>query len=554
MFKKAIIASAVMAASVSAVSATWAPEWDTTAAVVGTEGITGVLDSVGVKATSGGVVRLGTQYYVGDLVTFTYSTPVASANVFPTVFKSATSGTAIGLWQTTTCASTTACVLETTNGADNIGDAIGAGVINVGDRFLFTGSTTVHTVITKPAAAGSITFSPAAATTPNDDVAVTIQGYDVIEFGKQSETANSVTYRVGSFAQHANANGRLNTRVGSLVPAPEVTLTAAGILAGSAATNVKFSSTTAAGVALETISTGKNIISSVSENPITITKFDAVIDVAQDNKGFVGGTSVASSDVLTFTFTPETTTAVGTNIDSTSTLGLLTAEAGVTAATWNTQSTVHTVTGDFGFMDDAATAGVTSSDIVASAGTVALATTGASFTVTDTGMATKTVTVTKDIAAAVIPVQSMTGTSVISYKNNSNIAQTSTITHAALGGFTLNGATVKAYGVPMGSTVSRFIWISNKGATGAIASVTVEAEGTSYGPYAIGTIGAKKTTSFATAIDAALTTAGVVLPDNSRATITITSPIAQANIEMSAAYKHIADADRLTIETSDSLN
>jgi hypothetical protein len=80
------------------------------------------------------------------------------------------------------------------------------------------------------------------------------------------------------------------------------------------------------------------------------------------------------------------------------------------------------------------------------------------------------------------------------------------------------------------------------------------AQGTSYGPYAIGTIGAKKTTSFATAIDAALTTAGVVLPDNSRATVTITAPIAQANIELSAAYKHIADADRLTLETSDTLD
>ena len=56
------------------------------------------------------------------------------------------------------------------------------------------------------------------------------------------------------------------------------------------------------------------------------------------------------------------------------------------------------------------------------------------------------------------------------------------------------------------------------------------------------------------ASDAALAAAGVVLPQNSRATITITAPLAQANVELSAAYKHIGDADRLTVETSDSLN
>ena len=552
MFKKAILASAIMAVSASAMSATWAPEWDTTAAKVGIEGITGVLDSVGVPAASGGVVRLGTQYYVGDLLTFTYSTPVAAVNVFPSTFKSQITGTIAGTWQTAgACSSTSACAIQIATATDDIGDTITAGLLNVGDQFKFGTVNLVHTVLTT-GSAGAITFSPVSATATADDVAINVQGYDTIEFGKQSETANSVTYRVGAIA--AAAGAPLNTRIGALVPAPAVTLTSAGILASSASTNVKFSSTTAAGQTLETIATGKNIISAVSQKPMTITKFDATIDVAQDNKAFDNGTPVASSDTLTFTFASAATLVNGTKVDSTTTLGRLDAAAVGTAPTWTAQSVVHTVDGDFAFLDDAATAGVTTSDIAADNGTVAVASTGAKFTVTDTGLTTKVITLTKDVAATVIPVQTFSGKSVISYTNNSSIAQTNTITHASLGAFSLNGATVKAFGVPMGSTVSRFLWISNKGATAAAASVTVMAQGTSYGPYAIGTIGAKKTTSFATAIDAALTTAGVVLPDNSRATVTITAPIAQANIELSAAYKHIADADRLTLETSDSLD
>jgi len=54
-------------------------------------------------------------------------------------------------------------------------------------------------------------------------------------------------------------------------------------------------------------------------------------------------------------------------------------------------------------------------------------------------------------------------------------------------------------------------------------------------------------------IDTALSGAGVTLPNNSRATITIDSPVKQADITVSAAYKHIGDADRLILETSDTI-
>ena len=59
--------------------------------------------------------------------------------------------------------------------------------------------------------------------------------------------------------------------------------------------------------------------------------------------------------------------------------------------------------------------------------------------------------------------------------------------------------------------------------------------------------------SMGTALDAALTAAGVTLAQNSRANIAFETPVKAGDITISAAYKHIADADRLTLETSDTI-
>ena len=549
MFKKTIIATAIAVSSMSAMSATWDANFATTAAIHTDEGITGVVDATGIKVSSGGVVRAAAEYYVGDLVKFTYTVGVAGSNVFPTSFKSLIPGSGAALWQTVAnCSSTTVCEIETIIGQNGTKDTIGAAVWKVGDQFTATGDTIVKTV-TIVDGAGEITFTPATSTVILADVALSVKQPDVMDFGRQTSDASSVTYRVGAITTKGGS------RVGAAIALPSgVMVKAADLVALDA--SVSYSASTAAGAAIDTLATAKVIGQSIPAVTLAITNFDGVVDVEKDRKALVGGTAGASADALTLNYTAGSAVA-GTFVDSQTAQGNLVLPANNTgsAKNWASNTVVHTVDGDFAFMDNAATAGVTTNRVTDGSGTttIAMATTGAKFTVTDTSTADTVITVTKDIAANVIPVQSFSGKSVYGYNNSAGTAKVKTVTHASLGAFTLNGAAVTAYAVPMGTTVSRFLWVSNKGAASAAINATVIAEGVSYGPYALGSAAALKATSVGGLIDSALLGAGVTLPNNSRATITIDSPVKQADITVSASYKHIGDSDRLILETSDTL-
>jgi len=487
MFKKTVMATAVAVASLNAMSATWDSNFATTAAKHSIEGINGVVDATGVLVSSGGVVRTESEYYVGDLIKLSYSVGLAGANVFPTSFKSHIPGTAASTLEVVGGAATTSVVqtnlitaIATTRAAFIAGD------VKVGDQVTFGDAPTVlHTVTVVDTAnnAGDFTFAPVRSAAPAQDVVITVKAPAVMDFGRQTQDANSVTYRIGSITGAA-------TRVGAAIPLPAGVLVKAADLAGTAAT-VGFSSTTAAGAALESTATAAAIGSAVSAYTQTITKLDGVVDVEKDRKALVGGTTTNSADVLTMAYAQPSLVA-GTSISElTGNLSLPAANAA--ARDWASESVVHTINGDFVFMDSGTAAGVQVTGLADTSGTttLAMATTGAKFTVTDTAVSTtNAITITKDQAAAVIPVQSFSGSSVISYNNSAGAAKTATITHADLGSFTLNGAAVTAYAVPMGDTVSRFLWVSNKGAADAEINATVVAGGTSYGPYALGTASA----------------------------------------------------------------
>lgn len=550
MFKKTIIASAIAVVSMNTMAATWDTNFTTAAAKHSIEGIEGVVDATGILVSSGGVVRTESEYYVGDLIKLTYSVGLAGANVFPTSFKSHIPGDA-------------AATLEVVGGATNIAIAstnlitaiatvraafADADVVKIGDQITFgDAATVVHTVTALDANNdGDFTYAPVRAIAPAQNVVITVKAPAVMDLGRQSVDANSVTYRVGSITGTA-------TRVGAAIPLPAGVLVKAADLATTAAT-VSFASTNAGGAALETTSTAAAIGSAVAAFVQTITPLDGVVDVEKDRKALVGGTTTTSADTLVMAYA-QPTLATGSSINQLT--GNLTLPANNAAAKdWAAETVIHTIDGDFAFMDNGTAAGVQVTGLADTSGTTtpAMATTGAKFTVTDTAVsATNTITITKNVAAAVIPVQAFSGKSVFTYNNSAGTAKTKTVTHASLGAFTLNGAAVTAYAVPMGSTVSRFLWVSNKGSTAASLNATVIAEGVSYGPYSIGSAAGLKATSVGGLIDTALTGAGVTLPNNSRATITIDSPVKQADITVSASYKHIGDADRLLLETSDTL-
>jgi hypothetical protein len=225
-----------------------------------------------------------------------------------------------------------------------------------------------------------------------------------------------------------------------------------------------------------------------------------------------------------------------------------------TAVVATIDKVVHTVNGDWSFLDtDATTAGCQTAQITGTAGpTLTVGTSCEKVTISDSIIADYTLTITKNVAAQVIKDQTYDGNSVYTWTSNGSTA-TSTTTYASLGAWTLNGASITVYGVPMGSTVDRMIWVNNKGASDATATATVMAGGSSYGPYSLGTISGMSSSSVDETIDTALTTAGVTLPANSRANIQIDAPVKSSDITVSASYKVIADNDRLALETSDTI-
>jgi len=412
---------------------------------------------------------------------------------------------------------------------------------------LITGDTTEYRLVN----VGSNTamqIKPAIVKSAASGVAVTPKNPKTLALGLQTSTDTSATYRVLSLA----GAGTPTSSVGALIPTPMIAIKTADAVAR--ATTVSVASATSTGAAMDTTTGSASVMSTVAQYTFTVgTAFDQTVDVEQNSKAFVGSDTTTGTDVLTLTYAAGTTAAGATATVNGS--GVLTQTTATTAIVGSAESAVHTITGDLAFMDDAAaTAGVQSSaGLSATAGTVALQTTGTSFTLTDANpIASTTITLTKDQTAAVIPTQTFAGSAVISYTSNSTAA-TSAITYSGIGTWGLNGAAITVYGVPMGTTVDRMIWINNKGTSTAAVTGTVIAGGVTTDSLALGSLAAKTSMSVDEAIDTALAAAGVTLPANSRATITLSAPVKAADVTVSASYKVIADNDRLSLETSDTI-
>ena len=530
MFRKTILAAAVIAASTSASAATW-QNTGVVASIHLDEGIEKAATTTGVPI-SGGLVRLGAEYALNDTVTFTLNQSKATNAAWPTSFESFRPAVDVSkLVDDATFAATDTTVIMDSTHLIKVGDQLTFPNTGNGGRFV----TGVDTNI--------ITFTPALTTAVSDNAVISFVDSKDMAFGLISSSATSATYRVSTLS----AGG--TTTVGALIPTPQVNVTGAGLISADA--KISFSAV-AAGTAFDALTTGLTVATSIPQFPVAVTKLDAVVDVEQSKLAFVGGTSTASSDVLKYDYTVKTgTNATAAVISASGILTYPTNTANAVAA--STFSVVHKVDSDFNWMDtSAATAGVQTTQLT-STNTAALNAAGTTLTITDAApLADNTLTITKNVAATVIPQSTYSGTSKLTYTSSGTVT-TKTITYASLGAWTLNGASVTAYGVPMGSTVSRFLWVNNKGAIAAPMTATVTTAGTSYGPYALGTAASKSAMSMGTALDAALTAAGVTLAQNSRANIAFETPVKAGDITISAAYKHIADADRLTLETSDTI-
>ena len=547
MFNRNLLAAGIMLASSLGHAASWQ---DTHTTIEHTdEGIEGMAVGAGVPTVSG-FVQLGASYAVNDQITFTLNQPKATNSAWPTNLytnkgPAAISGAnALEIDGAGFAVGDTAIVVSNTGGiAGDIATMV------VGTQFKIEGDSTLYLITTMANSGVNLSITPALV-----KAGATLDNKDITTFDPHSftldyldGTTTAATYRVA-----ATPTGGSST-IGALLQTPAVNVTPAGLIAQDA--KLSFSAATAAGTAMDALASTLTIAQSSPTYKQTVTKFNGTIDVEQGRLAFKGGSATSGGDTLTIATTTDLGTQGVTSVNSATYVSTLTGTVNQTATTQG--GVVHTITGDVSWLDTAAaTAGIQTTGVTSTGGTTTpvIDTAGSKITLTDASAvaASTTLTIAKTAAAAaiVIPETTFTGTSVYSY--TSVTAKTKTVTNA-WGGFTLNGASVTAYGVPMGSTVSRFLWVNNKGAIPATVTAQVVAGGTSYGPYVLGTAAAKSAMSLGSALDSALTNAGVVLSDNSRANVTFTSPVKAADVTVSAAYKHIADADRLTIETSDTV-
>jgi hypothetical protein len=568
MNKKLLLASAIAAIVNPASAATW--DSSGFSAVVHTdEGIESSSELTGV-AISSAYVSLGTEYAVNDQVTFTYSTAKGTNVSWPASLSSVVAGTATNATGTVTSLEVEGA---TNKGATSVTLSIAGtttagqtGVV-IGDQFTLTGDSTatLHRVTSLvTGTTGKINITPALSETTTVNDHLTFKKPMTVQFGLLSGDSTAATYRV---TQLTTSN---TTTVSALLASPEVNVSPAALTAAD--TTIAFSAATATGTAMDALATtyiaaksGPQFVAS------TTTAFDGVVDVENTRTQFVDSTTPVNTAIAATkkadTFSYKIQETEGTD-------GVAVSGA-VTALNAAETKGVLTIAGSWDFLDEATTTGVTLtqatdashnySTTTTQIGTVTATSDTLTVTMTGTGAASgvtqqgTTASHSLDIVstqtAAVIPVATYSPVFTLSYDPSVvGVDKTKAFTIASAGSWSLNGASITAYGVPMGSTVSRFLWLNNSGTTDGAVTASLTTGGVRYpttGEYSLGTAAGQTNTEVGTALATAMSNAGVTLADSSRANITFVVPVKAAGVTLSAAYKHIADADRLTIETSD---
>jgi len=553
MYKKTALAASLALIAGHGVAATWNSAAPAQSAVTHTlQGIEDVVESTGVVNTNTLLV-LGAEYAVNDTITFTNTVAKASDANWPT---------SLATLKTTAATATTKAGVTLAAGATTLTTAASAAFV-IGDAFtLTTDSTgTIYRVLTK---ANTSTFSFTPGLAESMAAGVDMAKHETqVNFGLVNSDTKSATYRVTTITDAASS-------INLQLMAPNLALSPSGLLTATQ-NDLTFAASTATGLSMDANTTAYTTADTEEEYTFSVTtKFDGVVDVENDRKKFTvattdtGGTAGTASlyrDTMIYKLALSTGTN-GTTMTSAS------AAAAVTAVNATEAGSVLTLGGDFSFLDTSTAAGITpaGSAIIQSdgsdmtpVGTDAIDSTSGAITVTQangTGWGADTdanLIITSSVTSNALPVQSYTPSVTMTYQSGSVTGNTKTLT-ADAGSWTLNGASITAYMVPWSSATEKYLWVGNTGAGDAAVSATVQAGGADYGPYSVGTVASKSQGKINAALDSALSTAGVDTSTWSRANVTVTAPVKASDITLSASYKHVGDADRLTIETSDTLD
>lgn len=349
-----------------------------------------------------------------------------------------------------------------------------------------------------------------------------------LTLGLLNSDTKSVTYRVTKLTlPHNGATPSVEWQNGSTVGAV-LNLGAIGYKASALANQVTVtvSSQTSAGDILDNGGTRTAVIAEAKTqfgDAKVTQKFDAVIDVAQMRKAFVG----ATNDVFSWTVSNPTTTGW---------LNMATVNA--------SNGTLVTVQGEAGKMTGVVDANWTSG------GTRTFTEAEAKLVVAYGGMVTNdSVTFTPTTGANAKVLETQTFTSKIEYNYTSAGAQAGTKIVGpglAAGEWKLNGATVNIPYMPYGPNSSQIIYVTNAGSQEGDISVTVfDDKGNFYDLGVVGKAPATRVAKIAPLINEKLLAAGF---QASKASITVTVNAPEADITVYASY-NVGGADRGYINT-----
>jgi hypothetical protein len=379
-------------------------------------------------------------------------------------------------------------------------------------------------------------FPSTAITCTDATNAMTLQYY--------SSTANTATYDVKTLAAGTGTAQTCTFPANIMKFAADELVSDAAASANNTGLGIYGQTTTAGGGVIESkaASTAVEVIDVIaSELTVTVAGADAVVDVAANRYLFE---SSGTTDTIAVTITDT---------------GLAN---GITMAT--TSSVI--LKGDFSWMDDTTTTGfqfATGYSVATSDGSAAVTTTCTATQCSYPAASTSTVTYTSTITVpstgtVVIPTQSFTADTSVVYTNLEPAAaatKTEATTGTAAGSWTMNGTATTVYSMPFGSNVSRFLWVSNSGATDGAVSATVTYDGVTYpatGEYDLGNAAKRTNTKLDALLDAQMTSVSALTPTTGRADVNITVTLPQSATQVYGAYN--VGGDRLALETSDTLN
>ena len=434
-------------------------------------------------------------------------------------------------------------IAHSTEGAKNVVSiptadvqyALGASY-SQGDVLKFTWSQPLIATV----AHGPLNIEDGSDSSSSKKIPLTVLSYD----------SNSVTYRAGAVPtdyNYASATQLIKLTGKNFVGSNQ---------ADGTVVTVSYSATTSTGTVIDNGTAAVTVAEIHDQAIVTAVQVIQQVDVEAARKTFVERFNTASPPVAIADSKTKSSMSVVIADDATWTAR---SAIGTTAGGLVGTAAASTVTfgGDFAWLDNAATAAYDHG----AQGSTAPVFDSTTHTATAIVEAVADPSVVEDLVittagTVALPTPSYTYDYTYKWTNTATVPAQSKSFTGSLGAWTLNGATITAYGIPNQAAVTPFLWIQNAGTTAGEISGIASCDGASIDLGSLGTASGDTNTTVGVAVQAAIDAAGTC-GGGSRYDATLTVNAKASDITITSGYKvQAADGsnDRLSLETSDSLN